>query len=194
MLIWINGAFGVGKTQTAHELQRKIPGSIVVDPELLGFGIQRMYPPRLREDFQTTKWWAPTVAEILVDITSRTEDTVIVPMTLADPERHGRIVGGLQRAGVDVKHLTLLASEATVRRRLSRRRERSKGWATEQFARVDGTLRQPEFATHLDTDGLSVPEVVQEIGLVVGLQLTYSRIETLALPARKVAVTLRHLR
>ncbi len=84
MLIWINGPFGVGKTQVAHELKRKCPGSVIADPELLGFGIQRMYPPELRVDFQDTPWWMPTVADILIDVARRHPGDVIVPMTLHD--------------------------------------------------------------------------------------------------------------
>lgn len=87
MLIWINGTFGVGKTQAAFGPHRKLPGSAVVDPELLGFGIQRMYPPAIRDDFQETPWWAPTAAEILVDISRKHPGTLIVPMTLTDPSR-----------------------------------------------------------------------------------------------------------
>ena len=26
MLVWINGPFGGGKTQTAHEIRRRLPG------------------------------------------------------------------------------------------------------------------------------------------------------------------------
>ena len=48
MLLWINGPFGGGKTQTAYELQRRLPGSVVCDPEHLGFGLHRMLPPALR--------------------------------------------------------------------------------------------------------------------------------------------------
>jgi hypothetical protein len=33
MLLWINGPFGGGKTQTAHEIQRRLPGSVICDPE-----------------------------------------------------------------------------------------------------------------------------------------------------------------
>ena len=33
MLLWINGPFGGGKTATAHELNRRLPDSVVCDPE-----------------------------------------------------------------------------------------------------------------------------------------------------------------
>nr|WP_245699827.1 AAA family ATPase [Streptomyces roseifaciens] len=32
MLLWINGPFGGGKTQTAYEIRRRLPGSVVRDP------------------------------------------------------------------------------------------------------------------------------------------------------------------
>lgn len=53
MLLWLNGPFGGGKTQTAHELRRRLPGSVVCDPEEVGFGLHRMTPRPLRGDFQT---------------------------------------------------------------------------------------------------------------------------------------------
>lgn len=48
MLLWINGPFGGGKTQTAHELARRLPGSVICDPERVGFGLHRMMPAGLR--------------------------------------------------------------------------------------------------------------------------------------------------
>ena len=40
MLLWINGPFGGGKTQTAHEIQRRLPThSVICDPEEVGFGL-----------------------------------------------------------------------------------------------------------------------------------------------------------
>ena len=47
MLVWINGPFGGGKTATAYELERRLPGSVVCDPEHLGFGLRRMIPAAL---------------------------------------------------------------------------------------------------------------------------------------------------
>lgn len=45
MIIWLNGAFGAGKTQTAYELRRRLPGSYVYDPENAGFFIRDNLPP-----------------------------------------------------------------------------------------------------------------------------------------------------
>ena len=36
MIIWINGAFGSGKTQAAYELCRRMRGAYVYDPENAG--------------------------------------------------------------------------------------------------------------------------------------------------------------
>ena len=36
MLLWINGPCGVGKTATAFELNRRLPGSVVCDPAHVG--------------------------------------------------------------------------------------------------------------------------------------------------------------
>ena len=36
MIIWINGAFGSGKTNVAYELNRRIESSYVYDPEEIG--------------------------------------------------------------------------------------------------------------------------------------------------------------
>ena len=37
MIIWINGAFGSGKTQVAHELKRRLENSFIYDPEQIGY-------------------------------------------------------------------------------------------------------------------------------------------------------------
>ena len=59
MLLWINGPFGGGKTATACELNRRLPGSVVCDPEHVGFGMHRMLPAALR-----TNWWDGSAADV----------------------------------------------------------------------------------------------------------------------------------
>jgi hypothetical protein len=167
VLIWINGTFGVGKTQAAASLRRRLPGSVVADPEQVGFGIHRMQPRALRGDFQDTPWWEPTVTGILLDVLARHPGDVIVPMALVDAGRHERILGALREAGHDVRHVTLLASDATVLRRLRTRLEGPDGWAAAQLPRT-AALRGPRFADHVDTDGLTHAQVVEAVALVAG--------------------------
>ncbi|HEY9313111.1 hypothetical protein [Williamsia sp.] len=78
MLIWINGAFGVGKTQTAHELHRRLRDSHVADPELLGFAMHKMLPPEQRGDFQDLPQWRSGITETLSQAELAAEHPVIV--------------------------------------------------------------------------------------------------------------------
>lgn len=94
MLLWINGPFGGGKTQTAHEIQRRLPGSVVCDPEHAGFGLRRMLPPELRGDFQDLRSWRQGVVEVLDLALSKQDGVVIAPMTVTNPSTSRRPSGG----------------------------------------------------------------------------------------------------
>ena len=37
MIVWLNGAFGAGKTSTAKELLQLLPNARLYDPEHVGF-------------------------------------------------------------------------------------------------------------------------------------------------------------
>ncbi|WP_407697274.1 AAA family ATPase, partial [Streptomyces kebangsaanensis] len=132
MLLWINGPFGGGKTQTAHEIQRRLPGSVICDPEHAGFGLRRMLPPELRGDFQELASWRQGVVEVLDLALTRHEGVVIAPMTVTDSGHFAETVGRLRELGHDVRHFTLLAERGTVLKRL---RERGPGHL---FAHVGG--------------------------------------------------------
>ena len=56
VVIWLNGAFGVGKTSVARLLVERLEGATLVDPEKLGFLLQRL-PGRARGDFQDMAAW-----------------------------------------------------------------------------------------------------------------------------------------
>jgi hypothetical protein len=130
MLLWINGPFGGGKTQTAHEIRRRLPGSVVCDPEHAGFGLRRMLPPDLRgarggtpliEDFQDLVSWRQGVVEVLDLALTEHDGVVIVPMTVTHSGYFDGTVGRLRALGHDVRHFTLLAQRETVLRRLRER-------------------------------------------------------------------------
>ncbi|MFI9119467.1 AAA family ATPase [Streptomyces bikiniensis] len=208
MLIWINGPFGGGKTQTAYELRRRLPGSAVCDPEHVGFGLHRMTPPGLRGDFQDLPAWRQGVYEVLDLALRRHPGVVIAPMTVVEPRYFEETVGRLRAAGHDVRHFALLAERATVLRRL---RERGFGHAVrvlggkdaplrrESFAvsRLDlclDRLRGEEFAEHVRTDRLTVPQVADRIAASAGLVLAPDTDGALRARLRRAAVGARHIR
>jgi hypothetical protein len=39
LIIWLNGAFGSGKTTLTRELHRRLPDAVIFDPEYVGYGL-----------------------------------------------------------------------------------------------------------------------------------------------------------
>jgi len=207
VLIWVNGPFGGGKTQVAHELQRRVRGSVICDPELVGFGLQRMTPPGLRGDFQDLPAWRQGVREVLQRTLRAFGGHVIVPMTVVDPTYFEETVGRLRSDGHLVHHVALLADRTVVLRRLRQRavgrhleRLTRPGWTPrrEAFAlanldRCLDRLQAPTFAQHLQTDELSVSQVAEQIGTTAGLDLLVRSSPALQ-QVLQLGTSLRHIR
>lgn len=208
MLVWINGPFGGGKTQTAYELRRRLPGSVVCDPEHVGFGLHRMLPPQLRGDFQDLPAWRQGVYEVLDLALAKHDGPVLVPMTVIDPAYFQETVGRLRERGHDVHHFALLAARETV---LNRLRERAFGRALqfvagknaplkrESFAvrRLDAcleSLERPEFAEQLWTDTVPIPQVADRIARSAGLTLLPNTDGPVRGRVRRAMTGVRHIR
>ena len=66
MIIWLNGAFGAGKTSAAYVLHRRIPNSFLYDAAQLGYFIRRNIPADMRKsDFQHHSVWRKGSADML---------------------------------------------------------------------------------------------------------------------------------
>jgi hypothetical protein len=196
MLLWINGPFGGGKTQTAYELHRRLPGSIVSDPENAGYGLHRMLPRDLRDDFQDYPVWRQAVYEMLDLALSKHDGPVIAPMTLVNPTYFDQIVNRLRETH-EVHHFALSASRETVLRRLTER-GLGRGLKRESFAvaRLDDCLeglQHPRFAEHIHTDRLPIPQVADQIATSAGLHLTPNTDGPLRARLRRYKVGIRHI-
>jgi len=198
MLLWINGPCGGGKTATAYELNRRLPGSVVCDPEHVGFGMRRMLPAALRRDFQDLPAWRHSVVELLCLTLAAYDGPVIVPMTLVNSDYFHEIIGSLRDDGFAVHHSALLAEPAVVRRRLARRSlgtELKRGsWAIDHLSEYLERLRAPEFAQHIHTDQQSVAQVADAIARSAGLVIAPSADGPLRASLRRYATTVRHIR
>ena len=196
MLLWINGPFGVGKTQTAYELRRRLARSVVCDPENVGYGLRTMIPPHLRGNFQDLAAWRHGVIEVLDLVLGQHHDDVIAPMTVTEPAYLREILGALRDNGHEVRHYALLAERATVLRRV---RSRSLPLQHDRFAegKVDeclGRLRDDEFAEHVWTDRLTIPQVAERIAASAGLPLAPDAGGWLCPRARRTWITVKHVR
>jgi hypothetical protein len=206
VLIWLNGPHAVGKTQTAFELHRRLPGSFVCDPEHLSIGLRRMLPQAMDSDARVRALWRHGVSDVLAMVLDRCDwrdggdgrdgrdAPVIAPKTVFDPDALKAIIDPLRAAGHEVHHVTLLASRDVVLRRMRSRLESPRGFAGRRVDQVLDALQAPEFARHLRTDGMSIGAVAEDIAAHAGLTLQPDNTGPLTRRAHRIAVQLRHVR
>jgi hypothetical protein len=210
VLIWVNGTFGVGKTHTVAELHRRLAGSLVVDPEHVGYGLQKSIPSSYRPDFQDFVAWRTGVVEVLDLVLRRHDGHVLVPMTVTDRRYLDETVGRLREIGYDVRHFALLATpdaviarlagrglgggrlaDAVGLRHLALRREQ---WAVERVVPNLERLAAPEFGQHVDTDQRTVPQVAERIAALSGVELAPGDAGPLRRAVRSMTTTWEHVR
>ena len=137
MVIWLNGCFGVGKSETAKILNRRISPSHIYDPEQVGYFLWDNFPPEMqrRGDFQDIPIWRSLNYEIIRYLYCSFDGCIIVPMTLADKRYFAEIIGKLMQDGVRLKHFILTADRAVIAERLLQRGEQRNSWAEQQMDR-----------------------------------------------------------
>ncbi|MEU3145993.1 MULTISPECIES: hypothetical protein [unclassified Streptomyces] len=209
MLLWINGPFGGGRTQTVYEVRRRLPGSVVCDPEHAGFGLRRMLPPELRGDFREPASWRQGVVEVLDLAPTRHDGVVIAPMTVTDSRCFAATVGRLRERGHEVHHFTLLDERETVLRRLrgrglgrllrravGKKADPSRdGWAVDRLDHCPERLVGPKFTEHLWTDHTTVPKTADRIAVLAGLEPSpHHHGGRLRTRLRQARVGIRHIR
>lgn len=126
MIVWINGAFGAGKTSTARELIDLIPNSTLYDPELIGGQLRHLLPQkRLAEvsDYQDLPIWRRLVVDTAAALLSELGGVLVVPMTLLRQEYRDEIFGGLASRRIPVRHVLLRPDETILRERIATREE-----------------------------------------------------------------------
>jgi hypothetical protein len=183
---------GVGKTQVAHELAARAPGGFVCDPELLGKAIQRMTPPALVGEWQHHPVWRRGLVQIAAEASERHDGVLVLPATILDKTHHAEIIGGLQERGHEVHHFALLATPETLRRRLRSRGDGKRSYGAQRIEQCLSALRDPQFATHVDTDGLAVTTIAEQIAGSIGVGLA-PRLDPIRQRWRQLIVKARHV-
>ncbi|MGV9558394.1 NUDIX hydrolase [Streptomyces sp. NPDC003522] len=123
-VVWINGAFGAGKTTAARELIDLIPNSTLFDPEVVGAALPHLLPPKhLAEagDLQDLPIWRRLVIDTAAALLGELGGTLVVPMTLLRQEYRDEIFGGLAARRIAVRHVLLSPAETILRERVAGR-------------------------------------------------------------------------
>ena len=131
MIVWVNGAYGAGKTSACRELTGLLPGSVLFEPDAVEALLRATLPPgRLAEvtDLPELPAWRRLVTETAAALADETAGPVLVPVTLLRQEHRDEIFGSLAARGRAVHHVVLDPVETILRARIA--------------TREDATLRQ----------------------------------------------------
>lgn len=195
MIIWINGAFGSGKTSAAYELARRTPDSFVYDPEEVGYFLRKRLPGGMHtEDFQDEPLWREMNYLLLKRLNEAYGGVLIVPMTVVNPQYFSEIVGRLRADGAEVRHFALCASREVLLKRLKKRGDGRNSWPAAQIERCVAALGDPVFKEQIDTDHMSVDEVISYIAAACGISLMPEKRSRFRKKLDRVLVKLRHIR
>jgi len=118
-ILWINGAYGAGKTSVVEVLHEMLPGSFIYDPENAGSFIRSNFPNSLwKDDYQDYPLWREINFKMILQLVRDVQQTILVPMTIVKPECYDEIIVLLRGVSVDVRHFILRVDENTLRERL----------------------------------------------------------------------------
>ncbi|MEU2082966.1 NUDIX domain-containing protein [Streptomyces albus] len=166
MIVWLNGAFGAGKTTAAYELLDLLPGSTLYDPEVIGAGLRWMLPKeRLGQiaDFQDLRSWRRLVVETAAALLTEVPGPLITPMTLLRREYRDEMFGAFAARRIPVRHLLLHAEEPALRARIDAR------------AAADGGTTRAWCLGHLHPYQAALPWITAEAHTVNTTHLTPRR-------------------
>ncbi|WP_354637644.1 AAA family ATPase [Kitasatospora camelliae] len=120
MIVWVNGAFGSGKSTLVEELRPRWPQALVLDPEMVGF-VLRTIVDVPTGDFQDLRLWRRQVAAMAIGLVEEYDRPLLVPMTLVNPEYLGEVFDALREEGIEVHHFFLKVPEEVLHARIDGR-------------------------------------------------------------------------
>lgn len=164
MIVWINGAYGAGKSTTAELLSEVLEESYIFDPEEIGNCVRERKPKSLwKDDFQEYPSWRETTYLLLKELYEMYEGTIIVPMTVLNPDYLDEIIGRLERERIPVLHFILMAGREEISRRILIRGEEEDCWCMRQVDRCVNILGKLIRGIEINTDTKSAKEATEEI-------------------------------
>jgi energy-coupling factor transporter ATP-binding protein EcfA2 len=118
LIIYVSGAYGVGKTTTVRYLAGLLPGSAQFDAEALGFFLKGMLPNPKGVDFQDLAAFRELTAATAVAMEGEVAGAVLMHLTVLNRSYFEEILGRLARRSSEAYHVILDADTETLRERI----------------------------------------------------------------------------
>ena len=120
MIVWINGAYGSGKTTLVQEITHRRPDVLVLDPEHIGHLLRESVPVPT-DNFQDLPSWREIVVAAVLSVQRHHADLLLVPMTLINEAYRREVLGALRAADVELLEVFLDVPADELRRRIEHR-------------------------------------------------------------------------
>ena len=173
MIIWINGAFGAGKTTVSELLIKRLPEAYLFDPEAIGYIIQKTFPPARSMDYQDLIMWRKLVIQFINESKVQFDAPLIIPMTLVVPEYLQEIFTSITNADNTVFHFFLHTEKEELKKRITNQilfennleqDEQTRQWRLDQIDRCYAAgENMPKQTIILDSNSHSPDELVEKI-------------------------------
>jgi hypothetical protein len=167
MIVFINGAFGVGKTTVAKLIRMQRPDCRIFDPEVIGAQLKNdsSHTDALDHDFQDLPEWRTLVIQAVKEAHAAGSGPLLIPMTVWRSEYLGELSRGFSMIDRDVLLLRLTACEDTLRTRIlgPPEDEGPHAWCLSHLEVCLRAFANPLFGQEVATDNQTPTDVARVI-------------------------------
>jgi hypothetical protein len=159
VIIWLNGAFGGGKTAAAAELESILPGARQFDPEWVGFMLRANLADQEFTDFQQLRPWRTLVPAVMREVMDLTGQHLIAVQTVLVEEYWQELRAGLDARSLDVLHVLLRADPAVLADRITADQADpgARQWRLDHIGEFEAAMPWLEAAADLVIDSTTLP-------------------------------------
>jgi deoxyadenosine/deoxycytidine kinase len=170
MILFLNGAFGVGKTTVGRILRKRLAGSFLYNPEWVGSVLMRLpfkFQGSGTDDFQDVELWRKSVVGGVKFFRFFAHKTLIVPMAFYRKDYFNEIIGEIRKFDDQLKIFCLTASFENILRRLEKRGEKIESgednWTIRKAKLCIESHADKCFGESINTNGKNAVAVANEI-------------------------------
>jgi shikimate kinase len=172
VIIWLNGAFGAGKTTTARQLAGRLANARHFDGELVGYLLMAALGDHEFSDFQDLSPWRELVPVITEKIAGFTGQHLITVQTVLREDYWRELAQGFKRTPLDIFHVLLHVDSDVLAERIKADEVDVKAcqWRLDHTSDYEKSRPWMESAADLviDATNLPVTDVAERIAAAAG--------------------------